>query len=683
MAKDWHSSRAWKSPAIPCWLWLASIAAAAATMLPFASREMELDATVRVGLLAFVVLADLLTATLLFLQHASRRQSQLYALASGYAISGLLAFLCAAATPGLLTDDGWNLIPVWISSWTSTLWLASIPIATATAFVVGPIIDRLSLSPRREALSAVVASLLCLATAGAISLVVGIAGDVSTGPYTSPTADTPNPSLTAIVVLGCAALAYSCYFVRRSRSVERWTAPASGAAVTAALMSALAGDPRAAIVHASLIFALLAPAFVLIPLLGEVGRLFRSSENERRVLEDEALRLLRETRTIQMREDRLRRVLDTAADGYMELDSTGVITTCNDRLVSLFSLPSRPRPGAIAVASLFDPSSLELLASTLEVICHPDASDDESRIEMSAVDADGTSFPVELTMWSHDTQDGRRVHIFVRDITLRRQFEGKMQKALDDERRLVQKLQEIDRTKTDFVSSVSHELRSPLTSTLGYLELLSDDVAGSLNPEQRHMVEVAERNGRRLLMMIEDLLTLSRIETGAFNVRFKPLEIAPLLSRTLTEWQSVASMQSLDLSYELEDDDLGLLPGDEHQIVKALGNILGNAVKFTPRGGKIDVAVRRRDGALAISVTDSGIGIPLDEQSQLFRRFFRSSTAVEQAYSGTGLGLTIARAIIEHHGGSIQITSSTSSGTRVDIELPSVSASSPTKERLA
>jgi signal transduction histidine kinase len=241
--------------------------------------------------------------------------------------------------------------------------------------------------------------------------------------------------------------------------------------------------------------------------------------------------------------------------------------------------------------------------------------------------------------------------------------------AYERERHMVGKLQELDNVKTEFVSSVSHELRTPLTSIVGYLELLNDGAAGQLDPEQTRMLDVIERNSRRLLSLIEDLLTLSRIESGAFKVSLAEVELPPLVEGVVESIRPNLDRHEIKLEVELAER-LGMVRGDAAQLERVLTNLLTNAVKFTPGGGRVTLTARPVGKTVAISVSDTGIGIPLHEQPKLFSRFFRSSTAQEQAIQGTGLGLVIVKSIVEHHGGTIWFTSKPGTGTTFTVTLP-------------
>jgi signal transduction histidine kinase/CHASE3 domain sensor protein len=247
------------------------------------------------------------------------------------------------------------------------------------------------------------------------------------------------------------------------------------------------------------------------------------------------------------------------------------------------------------------------------------------------------------------------------------------------ERTLVSQLRELDRTKTDFLSTVSHELRTPLTSITGYIELLRDEVVG-LEPSAVRMLDVIERNSYRLNALIEDLLVLSRIESGAVQVQRVPIDVPSLVHNACADVEPAADDAGLTLTV-LHGEPVVRVTGDPGQLDRVLLNLLSNAVKFTPTGGRVSVgwAVERPAGAsphVVITVADTGIGIPDEERGRLASRFFRASNAMDAAIPGTGLGLTIVRGILDLHGGSLSISSS-SVGTEVSVRLPLAAATAP------
>jgi signal transduction histidine kinase len=234
---------------------------------------------------------------------------------------------------------------------------------------------------------------------------------------------------------------------------------------------------------------------------------------------------------------------------------------------------------------------------------------------------------------------------------------------------LVERLRDLDRQKTEFLSTVSHELRTPLTSIGGYTELIRDGDAGPVTPAMSAMLDVIERNTVRLRALIEDLLTLSRIESGTFRTTQAELDVAALVRGVEPTVRPQAEQAGLRL--ELDDVPTGLtVVGDELQLERVLLNLLTNAVKFTPAGGRVRLTVRARDGEVLLRCSDSGIGIPAAEQERLFSRFFRASNATDRAIPGTGLGLVIVRGIVERHGGRLTVESEEEAGTTVTVWLP-------------
>ncbi|WP_405808684.1 ATP-binding protein [Streptomyces sp. NBC_00210] len=241
------------------------------------------------------------------------------------------------------------------------------------------------------------------------------------------------------------------------------------------------------------------------------------------------------------------------------------------------------------------------------------------------------------------------------------------------EARLVEKLRALDQAKSDFLSTVSHELRTPLTSIVGYIELLKDDDTGPLLEPQRRMLDIVDRNANRLRALIEDLLTLSRIEAGTFSSQKSEIDLRQLVTSAVDTIKPAAEAGSVRLEIDCPEVPL-VLEADSDQLDRVLMNLLSNAVKFTPSGGLVRVEAAADDGHAVLSVSDTGIGIPEEERKQLFSRFFRASNAVDAAIPGTGLGLTIVNTIVTNHGGTTEVHSQEGEGTTVTARLPLVAA---------
>jgi signal transduction histidine kinase len=237
------------------------------------------------------------------------------------------------------------------------------------------------------------------------------------------------------------------------------------------------------------------------------------------------------------------------------------------------------------------------------------------------------------------------------------------------ENRLVSELRAVDQTKSDFLATVSHELRTPLTSITGYVEMLRDQDAGPLNPAQDQMLATVDRNAARLRNLIEDVLTLSKIEAGAFKSVMRPVDLAEIVAPAVAALQPAAAAKGLTLDCDCAARGM-VVSGDPGQLDRLLMNLLSNAVKFTPEGGRIGVGIGTEEAEAVLTVSDTGIGIPERDQKELFSRFFRATNAVERSIPGTGLGLAIVRTIVDNHGGSLTVTSQEGQGTTVRARLP-------------
>jgi len=235
------------------------------------------------------------------------------------------------------------------------------------------------------------------------------------------------------------------------------------------------------------------------------------------------------------------------------------------------------------------------------------------------------------------------------------------------EERLVTELKSLDRAKSAFLASASHDLRTPLTSIVGYIEMLSE--AGPIHPDQARMLDAVDRNARRLKTMIEDMLTTSKIELGAFTSRLQPVDVTSLISTAADVIRPSAAASGL--TFEVECPDHGLtVAADPEQLDRMLVNLLSNAVKYTPRGGSVTLAMSRADDSAVLAIADTGIGIPQQDQNSLFTRFFRASNAVDSAIPGSGLGLSIVRTIVTNHHGDVSIESIEGGGTTVTVRIP-------------
>jgi len=248
------------------------------------------------------------------------------------------------------------------------------------------------------------------------------------------------------------------------------------------------------------------------------------------------------------------------------------------------------------------------------------------------------------------------------------------EELLEGERQVAQalavqneQLLDLDRMKDQFVSTISHELRTPITAIIGYLELMLDGEAGDLTEQQVRFLEIVSRNSDRLFRLVNDILTVARIDAGRLTLEPAHVDLVALAAGEVESARAAADVKDVELRFASPDEFLSLW-ADPMRLGQLVGNLLSNAVKFTPKGGTVTLTVDRRGDTAVVEIADTGVGIPADEVDQLFQRFFRASTAATE--QGTGLGLSIVKSIAEAHGGTISVRSEEGVGTTFVVELP-------------
>jgi two-component system, sensor histidine kinase and response regulator len=229
-----------------------------------------------------------------------------------------------------------------------------------------------------------------------------------------------------------------------------------------------------------------------------------------------------------------------------------------------------------------------------------------------------------------------------------------------------ERLRELDGLKDDFLGLVSHELRTPLTSIIGYARLLRDQRTSNLNTDQ--FAEVIQKNAHRLLRLVEDLLFLSQNQPGELAVELRSADLAGIAASVVEEMRPEARRKHIDLAFTAAA--VPRLAVDPARMAQLLGNLISNAVKFTPDGGRVEVSLGTDEDQAVLSVADTGVGIPAADQERIFERFFRTAIATRQVIPGTGLGLAIAKDIVDAHHGTIAVESAEGRGSTFRIRIP-------------
>jgi len=232
-----------------------------------------------------------------------------------------------------------------------------------------------------------------------------------------------------------------------------------------------------------------------------------------------------------------------------------------------------------------------------------------------------------------------------------------------------QKLKDLDRMKSDFFSSMSHELRTPLTSIKEGTGLLLEGVGGALTDRQRRLLTILAEESERLIGLVNSLLDLSKMEAGMMVYNFEPTSLAPLINKAMMEIGPLVEVKRIRVEAKV-DRELPIIKVDGEKVLQAVRNLIGNAIKFTPDGGQVTVSARQRNGAIEVSVADTGPGIPAENLATIFDKFQQAVSTSSYRIKGTGLGLAIVKHVITSHGGKVWAESQAGQGSTFIFVLP-------------
>lgn len=256
------------------------------------------------------------------------------------------------------------------------------------------------------------------------------------------------------------------------------------------------------------------------------------------------------------------------------------------------------------------------------------------------------------------------------DVTERARAERAQAEALRREQQSVHRLEEADRVKDELVSTISHELRTPITSIQGYTEMIVDGAYGPVDPRQSEALQKVDRNVTRLRALVDDLLYVARGPDAGPRGRHVPLDLREVVTEAWATVCQLAGERHLELALDLPDVPV-VVTGDALVLERLVLNLAGNAVKFTPDGGRVACSVRTTAGSALLVVSDTGMGIPAEDLGRVFERFWRAPQARDEQIAGSGLGLSVARRIVTEHHGTIEVESALGEGTTVTVRLPS------------
>jgi len=264
----------------------------------------------------------------------------------------------------------------------------------------------------------------------------------------------------------------------------------------------------------------------------------------------------------------------------------------------------------------------------------------------------------------------RIILLAIEDITERREIEKGLEKTHKELQDLAVELKRTTRAKSEFLANMSHELRTPLNSINGFSEILYDETFGPLNGVQKEYVNFVLTSGKHLLLLINQILDMSKVEAGKMQLTLSDLPLKSILNEISLLVADMVSKKKLQILLEIAED-LPNIEADELRVKEILYNLLSNAVKFTPEGGKIGMRAKQTDSEIEIVVWDTGVGIAPENMEKIFEGFFRVDTPYSRITEGTGLGLPIAKKLVELHGGNFSVLSEgLGKGTQVRFSLP-------------
>ena len=360
-------------------------------------------------------------------------------------------------------------------------------------------------------------------------------------------------------------------------------------------------------------------------------------------LEDIFLRQQQLDRQITERTSGIQTILGAMHDGLLVVDGNRRIVLTNQTFQSLFSL-REVTAGAPLVETVRDRELDRLIAETLRT-------GEAARHEITVATR---QLEVSAAPMQDETGGTTGVVVLFHDIT---------------------QLKQLDEVRKDFVANVSHELRTPLSILRGYIETLMDNPATS-REELDRILEVMERHSQRLGLLVDDLLSLAQLESGTTDLQLSEVSLDELFDNIVRDWDKKFAEKRLKVMVDLPAH-LPQVRADETRLQEILYNLLDNAVKYSREGGDLRLAAQQRNGEIALSVSDSGIGIGKNDLPRIFERFYRVDKARSRELGGTGLGLSIVKHIAQLHGGRVEAESEPGQGTTIRILLPLAASSAP------
>ncbi|HZT78364.1 MAG TPA: ATP-binding protein [Vicinamibacterales bacterium] len=366
---------------------------------------------------------------------------------------------------------------------------------------------------------------------------------------------------------------------------------------------------------------------------------------------------------------RLAAIVASSDDAIISKDLNGIVMSWNDAAERMFGYTADEMIGE-SIRKLI-PADRQ--SEEDEVLSRLRRGEKVDHFDTIRQHKSGTLVPISLTVSPVLDADGRVVGAskIARDVSDKRAAEAERERLLAIAEGNAAAAQQASRLKDEFLATLSHELRTPLNAILGYSRMIK---SGIVTPEnQVRAIAAVERNAAALAQIVEDVLDVSRIISGKLRLQVEPIDLGDVVRHAIETVRPAADAKHIRLEVAIEPD-AGRVSGDAERLQQVVWNILSNAVKFTPRDGRVDVRVASEDGSVALTVRDTGIGITKEFLPHIFERFRQQDSSTTRERGGLGLGLGIARQLVEMHGGTIEATSDgPDTGATFRVVLPQVS----------
>ena len=350
----------------------------------------------------------------------------------------------------------------------------------------------------------------------------------------------------------------------------------------------------------------------------------------------------------------VRSILDNTLDAVIAIDGEGRVTFWNPQAEQTFGIPREQAIDRSLAEVILPEEERAVFAGILSRVAGTDG-EANLRLELEARRADGTTFPLELTITAIPDGGDLSFSAFARDITQRKRGDRERERLLAEAERARTQAETASRVKDEFLSTLSHELRTPLTAIVGWTYLLRggrlDEATASRG------LDAIERNAAAQARVISDILDLSRMVGAKFRLNIRTLQLAPVVAAAIEPLIPAATAKNLRIQTVL-DPSAGLVAGDPDRLRQIVWNLVSNAVKFTPRSGRVTIRVERDPPTgVRLVVEDTGAGISREFLPHVFERFRQGDSSNTRSHGGLGLGLAVARHLVELHGGTIDARS--------------------------